>query len=657
MTHVPLQAPGSWPSVARVRYVCVMWQIGDPLISNPLGDGVDFHLLFESQAPGASSFLYVPCTTDPGLALDSIRVDRIAPSSQALPAIVEDIRQRHVQFAAPRPLQLSLVDSSPADALFALALEGHPLIGSYQSWVRFRRTATADIAVQIIRKLILPDDDAARTRFLREHPPVDGGMVRVTYDPAALRTQESSAALEAIFQEVMRSRRLNLTTEELARHLARASSLLRPHEWWTLARMMGHRILEEGETDWFEPAVRYLELAILARNDLGIPPAADMFFDTVVTLAEILAYLPAGGTPEPLRRAGGLLEAAAGYWQSAGGADPGKARVAGILRVLVTAILEGCEQPASLLPERAEGWPDVPDGPEAAVDALMSYGARAVYAGHRGAPELYRRGAFAVDVAQVLWERGISRGRSLGPDEMGRLTVINSAQVRTQMLVHGVTQQDLDDTARLMPEVFGEERSNRMPLVFLRSLGTARRTMMDNRFRWRDRVPVPSTREALKRISIEAALHLALVRFFDSSSLGGPADLFGMQRGVLLKAKDDSGTAWRGYAELMIRYAGVIVVLYGESEGLVWELSEIVRQRACARMVLVIAPAQPDAPVATPAGQPLQRAGYVVSGATLEPGFLFFGPSGIFESRMDFESLWNGALASALLARISADPR
>lgn len=613
------------------------WQIGDPVIRSPFGDGLDFHLLMDAQSPGASSFLYVPCASEPGLAIDSIRVDRIAPSAEPLPAIAERLRGGYAQFAMPRPLEFSVVQSSPADAVFGVGFDAHPVIGSYRTWLRYRRTAAGDIAVQTVRKLLPSADAAARIRFLRDRPP--DGMVRPVYAPEAMRARRAAAELEAILRDAMQTRRLNVSTDTLAAHLGRASALEHPREWWLLARLLGNQVLAEGETDRFAATARYLELAILGLYDLSDPPARDLLFDTALTLAEMLAYLP---TDAPLLRAAGLFDAAAEHW---GRRDPDKGQVAAVLRVLLKAIAEGEARIGPSL--------DADDDADAAVDALMAYGARAAHVARRGTPELARRAALAVDLAQVVKERGLSRGRSVGTDELGQLSVINKAQVQTQMLVHRVTQQDLDATVRLMPEVFGSGEPDRPSLVFLRSLATARRLLMDNRFPWRDRVPVRSTREALTRISIEAALHLALVRSFDTSSLGGPADVFGMQRGVLLQANDVAGTAWHGYAELMIRTADIIAVLHGESEGLVWELSQIVRQGACAKMVLVIAPAQPGAQPSTT--RALRQAGYVVPAAMLdEPGFLFFEPSGACESRMELESLWNGALASALVKRARA---
>jgi len=632
-----------------------VWQTGDPLIPGPFGDGVDFHLLSVSEAPGAWSFIYMPCAHDPGLSIDSIRVDRLAPGTQPLASVVEGIRGRYVGFARPRPLAFSLVESAPADVLFGLGFEGHPLLGAHQSWVRYRRTASEDVVVQVIRKLDPLDDDetAARIRFLKDAT-ATGKRTPPVYHDDAVRAQRASAELIALSDTMLRERRMTTSSEALAQLLARASPLDASFQWWNLARLMGRSVLANGEVDRFAAIVRHLALAIVGLNDMqGEAVPQGMLFDAAMVLGEILSYLGTFEDTTPLVRAARLMDEAARHWR---GRDAARALEAEVLGTLVGAIADGSGQ--ALLARRFDAPPgpqlDQPGRIEAAVDVLMSFSARATHVGRRGTPALYRSASLAADLAQVLWERRIERSDRIGTEALARLSQINDAQVQTQMLLHGVRQEDLDTVVRLMPAVFGQRTTQRASLVFLRSLASARRHRLDNRFPWRDQVPIPGVRDALAGVSIESALNLALAHSFAAATIGGPADVFGMGRGSVVNAGDVVGAAWRQFAAIAIGHSDIIMVLVGESNGLLWELSEIVRQRACEKMVLVVAPAEAgDSP--PPAALPLLRqAGYGLPDSALEPGFLFFDSDGALASRMPFESLWDGTLHQQLVARVAA---
>ena len=217
-------------------------------------------------------------------------------------------------------------------------------------------------------------------------------------------------------------------------------------------------------------------------------------------------------------------------------------------------------------------------------------------------------------------------------------------QIAAQLALFGLTQENLSRAnSRKLPA--------RPLLFYLRPLGTARRELMPNRFPARfkttyGRQILPDT------ISIEAALQAALVSSFQTQALGGPIDIFGMGRGTVL-ARDADG--WKGMAKINMEHAAWICVLPGDSEGLAWELEEILRQGAASRTIFILPPKETiGAPPMWPAAhERLGAIGFTLP-KELEPGFVLLAANGGFDRRMPFDWLWDGRLEAELRGRAPA---
>jgi hypothetical protein len=211
-----------------------------------------------------------------------------------------------------------------------------------------------------------------------------------------------------------------------------------------------------------------------------------------------------------------------------------------------------------------------------------------------------------------------------------------------------MTQKDLDRANKR------ELPSTRPLLFYLRPLGTARRELLPNRLP--AYLKTTYGRQILPdSISIEAALQTALVSSFTTQALGGPIDIFGMARGTVMGGGADS---WKGMAEINMQQAALICVLPGDSEGLAWELEEILRQSAASKTVFILPPKETEgAPPMSPAAYArLGAIGYALP-IGLEPGFVLLAANGSFDRLIPFDWLWDGRLDAELRSKVQAAPQ
>jgi hypothetical protein len=150
-------------------------------------------------------------------------------------------------------------------------------------------------------------------------------------------------------------------------------------------------------------------------------------------------------------------------------------------------------------------------------------------------------------------------------------------------------------------------------------------------------------------ISIEAALHWAVHRDFDTHALGGPIDIFGMGRSTMLSSNPDG---WQMAAGLRIDQADLLCVLPAHTNGLLWELEQIVEAGARERVLFVLPPdGDASAKLPHPTTRLLGDLGFDLP-AEFGPGCAMCAPDGTVDMKLQFGALWDGTLRRALLARV-----
>lgn len=633
----------------------VLNPLGAPVLAAPTG-GADYHLLLTVGAAGAGrSLLYAPLDEAPGLTTDVIRCDRLTRTSGTLLRVAEQWRANLAAYVAPVPIAFETVRVGDVDAVFHGSFRGHPILGGGHTAIRYVRTDHDDFAVQTIRKLEAPTkaEVARRIAFL-EGAVVAGTLpdaASVQWTSFARAAQARSAELAAWTQALARTRRNERTLDELAALLATASPFEDAASWANAATFFGREVLGEGRIDLLETAVRCLGLALLTLHDLRGEPELDRIRDGAIDcLAELLLLR---ATP---RRSADLSRSRALFHLVAAGRaaeDPQAALRADVLAALAAALVDvdgAAPLDAGLRPQARRVIAHAQPA-QLGADALLDASLRIAYVARRQDRALFRDAAVAGDFAQRLLERATLEG-GLGFEAlMQGLVQAFDVQLGAQRGLYGLSQADLDAGTRAFAARFRTEVEPPM-LLFLRPLASSKRGRLPNAFGPFYRPLLDTLVGVPHTLTIEAALHIAFMMRFNTTALGGPIDLLGMARGTaVIEATDAPLRTWQRAALTLIDGARVVLMLLDDSEGLLWELTQIGQRGAAGRLVLVDAGVAAGAAAARAPGDALRRAGFHVPAGAGSRGFLLFDDGARLEEELPFDALWSGALLERVTAR------
>ena len=617
-----------------------MSQISGGIIPDPFSDGADFHLAIAGARAGTESFLFIPRSDLPGLTLDIIRLD-LMPRQRGLRDLFETIGTGLIAYAGLERAHCELVSSSPTDIVFRSGFTDHPLAGTQTTVGRLTDLGGSISSLQAIRKIepLAPRELDARIAFV-------SGLQAI--DLAALRSHTKPTEFIANCQDA--SRRLvaaanakSADVDAMEKLVVQASPLHETIHWAVAARLVAADLLARGKLESFGAARRMLGLAVLNLDDARSGAGDDFFRQQIRAaldpLAELLLCDIEGDRAAHVRRAGQIWRLCLSWDNESA---PDRAGQSEVMAAFAESIAQMNRNPRldAGLGAAAGAALQRKDAVESIVEGLYAMCRRMTYAARRLGAErtLLLASCLGADLAQLLVERAAVLG-SLDFDTYVKQTIQAAQwQIAAQLALFGLTQDDLSRAnTRKLP--------TRPLLFYLRPLGTARRELMPNRFpasfkTTYGRQLLPDT------ISIEAALQAALVSSFQTQALGGPIDIFGMGRGTVL-ARDADG--WKGMAKINMEHAAWICVLPGDSEGLAWELGEILRQGAASRTIFILPPKETiGAPPMSPAAHArLGAIGFTLP-KDLEPGFVFVGPDGGFDRRLPFEWLWDGRLEAEL---------
>jgi hypothetical protein len=631
--------------------------MGGASIRDPFNEGRNYELMLGERTPANDSFLYVPHSPHPGLAIDVLRIDCTSPVPSMPSEIAKAIGARYQAFARTPDARFSLLRVGWSDVLFELVTDNALVPGYHHCIIRYVSTARSDFIIQVIRKVVRLSDEErlARLEFLERgcKPSMFNRGISVTYGAFALEAHRNSARLAKQLETLRGARAVDMSSAELRGLIAGASPFHNPDPWWVLTCFHAKTILLEGTPAEIDDAIRPLELALFSLDDQrGDAFIENKLFETAAVLGQLLMFAPAGQTPAMLSHAARLLRFAATKL-SPPSAESLSAEVLAVLADLLACPDD--ETPLeAVVPDNVLTAARDEDVAGVIVSQLRQYAWRAMRLAEQGHMPMYRHAARALNLAYGLWARLPDfRDSAVYSAEMSRLS---QDLISVQRASFSLSDQDIRDFIGRNPGLFGIANTQRPYLIYLRPLVTANRIRLRNEFPWLPDVREDKMRAALATVSLEGALNLAFAIDFDRRSLGGIPDLFGMERGMVFQSGDEQGESWRNYVTLMLEHAAVVMVLAGESEGLLWELSEIRRQQLMSRVVLVIPPAgttsrSPWSSAALHGS--LSAAGFNIGLQDLTPGFLTLTNTGEIDQRFTFNALWNYKLREAVLKRVT----
>jgi hypothetical protein len=637
-----------------------MPEIGAEIIPTPFPSASDYHLMYAERGPEAESFLFIPQSEAPGLTIDLIRVDLLPRRTQRLEGLFDVLLSQLISYAGPERARHAIVSSSPKDIVFHFSFAGHPMAGDQHAVGRLIDLGKSICGVQVLRKLeaLTVLEVRARTDF------VQGLQINL----AALQARSGSltdfvktclantARMNAMFQRMATERKEPDDLAPLQQALRRASPLHATIEWASLAKIVAVDVLEQGHIEAFGTARRMLGLAVLNFDDARSNSGNGRFFTPKILnaldpLAELLLYEIEGDRRAHVQRAAGTWRLCA---ELEGDAELGLAAQFEVMASFAEG-LSGTDLGAPLDVELGDATVAALQEKvqiERIVARLYSTASRMAHIARSNGRDraLLLGSCLSADLAQLLVERATALGYLDFDSYAGKTISIARWQIDAQMTLYGLSQADLDQATYKLEDRALEPIEVRARLAYLRPLGTARRGLIPNCFAAHVRARDERHRLLPDRISIEAALEVALTPLFGTQALGGPIDLFGMKRDTSLGGGADG---WQLYAKLMIEHADVICVLPADSEGLSWELEEILRQGAAQKTIFVLPPRDGGT---VPAISPAERERLGALGYTLperiESGFLLMNADANCECQIPFECLWDGRLCAELLARL-----
>ena len=212
------------------------------------------------------------------------------------------------------------------------------------------------------------------------------------------------------------------------------------------------------------------------------------------------------------------------------------------------------------------------------------------------------------------------------------------------------------------PEDFEFDKpSGDCSLLFLRPLNSSNRYQLLNRFQLAER-PILKYPKEIHLLSLEASLHRIFQPTFQTISVGGIYDAFGMAR-IFIPGRSRE-EAWKKIVEGLSAMADVIFVLPSDTSGMAWELGLLKRTNRISKTVGCMVPIERDSEMRQflakldefeelPARWAQARIACENQGIFLpiyDQGgcFLFFKEDGSISKRLPFESLWTARLVDSV---------
>jgi hypothetical protein len=641
-----------------------MSTIGSSVVQRPTADTTDFHLFSAgpSSANNAFAYIYAPLSATPALTVDLLRLDCLPRSPLSLDEVARGWLEDYSAFADAAVTE-EIVEMS-ANGFLMNASFVNPIIDHHNTSLRYIRWGLLDFALQFLRRLdpITRDEVEQRDTFLYSCSLPERLDPRPPYSEYAARAQQLSEEIGQLTLRGSAVPRAGLDIEFLQGLLAGASPLHNSLPWAILARFFSQQVLANAEIDKFDVSVNYLRLALVALYD----SRKDGFLETVLyktidELADTLMLTHSQARPNNLMKAAELYRTNAER-RSTSGED---ADVRTDVMSLMAAALVNPEAEATLV----ESLPDAvriglrkTKNIELAVDQLLGYSERLRYIARRSDLSLCLDACRAADLAQALLETTVAEGGGHDLSQVQLSALLNQtfqAQVDAQRRLYDVDLDKVSEAGRLYDKrnarVYqgsGRAHRHKRQLVYLRPLGTSRRIRVGNSFGRHYARLIAAIGPLPVDLSLEGALQMALGEYFRTVALGGPIDIFGMGRQTALGNFKDSGlSAWQEVVSLLIASAASIVVLLRDSQGLLWELSEVTRQDIRSKVVIVVPPgsrALSDPESLDSALMRFALAGFTLPTELAGAGFLLMNSLGAVETEIGFDALWNGQLLRAL---------
>jgi len=626
------------------------------IIASPAPGLPEFHLIAAARTPVAESLMYVPFSDAPALSRDMLRVDRLPRSHKPLAAILQDWLTRYAQLFNVSGLLYRAELTTESEFLVSAGFTEHPFVGAHNTQLRYLRRDDADYSMEFIRRLDpLPMEDVAgRFAFLCNWNPFapSYGAWTANFTPFAAAANTQSEWNTALMVDPQsRSRLMSIPLRELGKALVKASPFHNAEMWANLARFYGRSVVDNGLIDDFDRAAACLKTAVLILHDARAEPFLHrLLFDVAENLADLLMYIDGAARAEQVTRAVQLYRTLTSVWTQA---DPKRAMNADVMAAFGSVVLE----PDSLMPFAARLSPPgraallMQDRALETFDFLIGYANRLAYIARRKGRLLFSDACLAADIAQVVAEQIYVAGGEFN-ERVGLIVQAFQIQLDSQLGLWGLTQQDLDRTAKAFRARFRRSEEEMPRLLFLRPLATSRRIRLENRLGpYYDDVRSPLLPETL---TLESALHNAFLKHFNTEALGGPIDLFGMARATALGAFDSGMESWQSAISLSMQHAQIVIAVFDEREALYWEMSELARLRAFGKLIFVMPPVaggKGDAGYSPGAVSRLQDLGLKLPEAVPASGFMLFEESGKVEKNLPFDSLWSGELPESIRKR------
>ncbi|MEP6677373.1 MAG: hypothetical protein ABJA78_19590 [Ferruginibacter sp.] len=198
-------------------------------------------------------------------------------------------------------------------------------------------------------------------------------------------------------------------------------------------------------------------------------------------------------------------------------------------------------------------------------------------------------------------------------------------------------------------------------LLFLRPLNSSNRYQFLNRFNLAER-PILRYPQEIPLLSLEASLHRIFQPIYQTVSVGGIYDAFGMSR-IFIPGRDRE-KAWREIVDSLSRLADVIFLVPSDTSGVGWEIGLLKRTNRISKTVFCMVPMERNSDVRQFLAKRDEFEGFPACwvqakitceryGIFLPPydeagGFLFFRGDGSIANRLPFESLWTAELVDSL---------
>lgn len=424
--------------------------------------------------------------------------------------------------------------------------------------------------------------------------------------------------------------------EELYRSLMSAVRRdLQPQQWAVINSLLGIRLLEAPHVEGAKQVKIAIGALRRALEAIGRPEKA--WAPTVLTLGRGYAELMEYGEVEAAARAEkAFRHARAGFIEAGNAIDAARASVS-VARLRLNSpnvdsqsLLEALE-----MLREASQTVSVTETPMIWVDLNTLLGdahlALARFEGkmqEKSAEESYRR------VFEALTEQEIFT--TVDEDEFSSAYGIISWKI---------LQLDRAGIPEPIRSPGWSERETWGKILFLRPLDTAGRLLVPNQFRHPENFSVRFEVEP-DPITVEAALYLVLGERFVVDSVGGRVDGFGSTRMNL-----QGGREWQSVFEVLIEAADLILMIPSGSDGVRWELNQLISTGRLGKCLFV----QPPISTAMDVDEMWERSKKILADVQVQTppfdpkGQLFrVGPNFQIADVIPFEAVWENTLTNRL---------